>query len=216
MTRAVIFDLWRTLVPLESTHKVRAMNDLAIALDCDTEDFRRVWAETRIRRETRTLDAYLSELSISLGVNWSAESLAAAKDARLTAHYAAFANVREGTRELLEQLSKSGIALGLVSNCSSDVRQMLSDSGIESFFDTIILSAEVGVVKPNAEIFRLALNGLNVDTAYYVGDGDDGELAGAKAAGLTDILLDLGEGRSATMRVGTLNEVAQIVIGAPQ
>lgn len=215
MTPAVIFDLWRTLVPLEPTHKVRAMDGLAVALGCDNDNFRRAWAETRVQRETRTLDRYLDELATALGTSWSNEALTAAKEARRSAHYAAFDNVRDGAREVLEHLRASGISLGLVSNCSSDVRQMLDDSGLGSYFDTIVLSAEVGVMKPNVEIFRRALSGLNVKTAFYIGDGDDGELAGAQAAGLTDVLLDLGEGRRATMRVETLSQVAQIAIGAP-
>jgi putative hydrolase of the HAD superfamily len=79
----------------------------------------------------------------------------------------------------------------------------------------VTLSAEVGVMKPDPRIFRHAMSRLGVDTGWYVGDGDDGELAGARAAGLTDVLLDLGENRAGTHRITTLDQLVPLVLKEP-
>jgi putative hydrolase of the HAD superfamily len=135
--------------------------------------------------------------------------------ARREAHFAAFSEVRPAVRETLTGLRALGFRLGLVSNCTSDVREMLRDSGLEDHFDAVVLSAEVGLMKPDPEIFRLAMGRLDVSRGFYVGDGDDGELAGARSAGLVDILLDLGEGRSGTHRVHRIEDISEIVRGDP-
>jgi putative hydrolase of the HAD superfamily len=214
MSEAVIFDLWRTLVPLTAAHKVAAMDATAVALDCDDAQFRKEWAETRVLRETRALPTYLQELAVSTGRTWTTAQMEAAMAARLSAHYQAFSRIRSGATEVLAGLRADGFRLGLVSNCSSDVRWMLQHSGLYELFDAVVLSAEVGCMKPDPRIFRHAVQELAVTNGFYVGDGDDGELLGARSAGLVDILLDLGEGRSGTRRVERLHDIPGVVTGA--
>lgn len=211
MRPVVVFDLWRTLVPLEVHHKRVAMDGTAAALGSDTDAFRATWAQTRRQRETQPLRSYLLALQEAVGARWTEEQLEAAMKARREAHYAAFAHVREGAREVLSELRAAGVGLALVSNCSSDVRWMLTDSGLGRQFDHLALSAEVGLMKPDPAIFETAVRALRVETAWYVGDGDDGELAGARSAGLTDVLLDLDEGRDATLRIKSLREVPALI-----
>jgi putative hydrolase of the HAD superfamily len=216
MTSAVIFDLWRTLVPLTSSHRSAALRSTASALGCaDRDQFDRTWRATRAWRETRALPVYLRDLRRATGAGWSSSQLDAAMTARREAHFAAFSEVRPAVRETLTGLRALGFRLGLVSNCTSDVREMLRDSGLEDHFDAVVLSAEVGLMKPDPEIFRLAMGRLDVSRGFYVGDGDDGELAGARSAGLVDILLDLGEGRSGTHRVHRIEDISEIVRGDP-
>ncbi len=87
------------------------------------------------------------------------------------------------------------IATALVSNCTSDVRAALVEHGIDRWFDQIILSAEVGVMKPAPEIYARATDGLDIDPAacLYVGDGSDNELDGAANAGMRPVLYDPNE-----------------------
>lgn len=216
MTSAVIFDLWRTLVPLTSAHRSAALSGTAAALGCaDRVAFDRTWRATRGLRETRPLPTYLRELRRATGAGWSSSQLDAAMAARREAHFAAFSAVQPTVGEALIGLRGLGFRLGVVSNCTSDVRGMLHDSGLADHFDAVVLSAEVGLMKPNPEIFRLTMSRLGVSTGYYVGDGDDGELAGARSAGLVDILLDLGEGRSGSHRIRRIEDVSEIVKGDP-
>ncbi len=216
MTGAVVFDLWRTLVPLEASHKEAATVGTVRALGVDDHVLRAAWAKTRPRRETVPIRQYLTELQERLGCNWSEEQVSAALRARYRAHLAAFDDERSDAREVLRTLRRDGARLGLVSNCSSDVRAMLEASGLLPYFDDVVLSAEVGLMKPDPRIFRLALDRLGAAGGTYVGDGNDDELAGARRAGMKDVLLDLGEGRHGSYRVTSLSGVLDIVTEAAQ
>ena len=213
VNRVVIFDLWRTLVPLTAEHKESAMAGTAAALGADTPQFRAHWARTRVQRETIALPEYMSDLRAALGASWTQEQIQQAMSARRSAHYRAFAGIRPDARSTLRGLREEGFRLGLVSNCSSDVRSMLAQAELLPLFDSVTLSAEVGCMKPDHRIFRHAMEALGATAGYYVGDGDDGELTGARGAGLTDVLLDLGEGRTGTHRVAELSQVLDLVAG---
>jgi FMN phosphatase YigB (HAD superfamily) len=71
------------------------------------------------------------------------------------------------------------------------VRRLLSENGWAHVFDTIIISSEVGVQKPDPVIFTLALQntGIAPADAIYVGDTQD-DVAGAIAAGIHPILIN--------------------------
>ena len=87
---------------------------------------------------------------------------------------------------------KQNNKIGLVSNFDhpQHVRNMLVQYGIETFFDTIVISSEVGVKKPDPAIFSFALTqtGLLQNEVIYVGDTDD-DVAGATAAGIQPIFI---------------------------
>ena len=61
---------------------------------------------------------------------------------------------------------------GLISNNWSDLRDYLAREKIIDAFDHIIISAEVGVAKPQPEIFRIALEqaGVKPEEAVFVDD----------------------------------------------
>ena len=63
---------------------------------------------------------------------------------------------------------------------------------MEYWFDVVVISGEVGFAKPDASIFRLALNKLPVEpeNVWHVGDSLTTDVAGAKAAGLTAVWLN--------------------------
>jgi putative hydrolase of the HAD superfamily len=69
---------------------------------------------------------------------------------------------------------------------------------IETFFDMVIASGEMGVAKPDPAIFQVALDKLLLgpEAVWHVGDSLANDVAGAKAAGLTSVWLN----RSATKR----------------
>ena len=61
---------------------------------------------------------------------------------------------------------------GIISNAWGDMRAWLEAQGQADAFDTIIISAEVGMAKPAASIFELALKaaGLRPEEAAFVDD----------------------------------------------
>ena len=78
---------------------------------------------------------------------------------------------------------------GLLSNAFDDGRQIITDRlHIADAFDDMVISAEVGLVKPDPRIFQLAVEQLGVETnqAIFVDDMQR-NVDGAKLAGLLGI-----------------------------
>jgi HAD superfamily hydrolase (TIGR01509 family) len=70
--------------------------------------------------------------------------------------------------KIISKLSKK-YQLGLISNAPSKlIRDMLAENNLEQYFEIIIVSSEVGIVKPNPEIFNLALQKLHADATESV------------------------------------------------
>lgn len=61
---------------------------------------------------------------------------------------------------------------GLISNAWSGMRAFLEKSKLIELFDTVIISAEVGVMKPEAGIYQIALEqaGVKAEAAVFVDD----------------------------------------------
>lgn len=93
---------------------------------------------------------------------------------------------------LLNKLRSKGLALGVVSNGPRQVRRVLSAHGFNRFLRTTVISDEFGHEKPNAAIFRQALDnlGLSADECVYVGDVPAADMRGALNAGMAGILID--------------------------
>jgi len=90
-------------------------------------------------------------------------------------------------------LLKDRLPLGVITNGAADTqRDKLRWLDIERHFGVIAISGEVGVAKPDATIFRFALDKLAIaaDSAWHVGDSLQTDVAGAKAAGLTAVWLN--------------------------
>ncbi|HLF76033.1 MAG TPA: HAD family hydrolase [Dehalococcoidia bacterium] len=85
------------------------------------------------------------------------------------------------------------VAIAVVTNGPGETqRDKLRATGIERYTDAIVASGEVGVAKPNAAVFQVALNALGVTpaNAWHVGDSLALDVAGAHNAGLTSVWLN--------------------------
>ena len=85
---------------------------------------------------------------------------------------------------------KRHVPIGVVSNNVLDEQQeKLRICGLDRFVDELVVSAEVGVSKPDPEIFRVAINrlGVSAQQAVMVGDSWAADIEGARAAGIRAI-----------------------------
>lgn len=98
----------------------------------------------------------------------------------------------EGAAETLELLRLRGLGLGVVSNSDGRIAQLFAENGLLPLVDTVVDSGAEGVEKPDPAIFRIALErlGAKAESAVHVGDLPAIDVAGARAAGVTPILLD--------------------------
>lgn len=94
--------------------------------------------------------------------------------------------------KVLSSLKKAGLKLGLVSNAVPSTRDKISTLSLDVYFDTIVLSGEVGHEKPDPEIFETALQDLSLtpEETVHVGDNLYADVEGAHKAGITPVLLD--------------------------
>lgn len=90
----------------------------------------------------------------------------------------------------LTALRALGVRTAAVSNICHDVRPLLARVGLLDLFDTVVLSFQVGAVKPDAAIFDAALATLGVKTgaALMVGDSVDAD-GGAARHGIRTLVL---------------------------
>jgi putative hydrolase of the HAD superfamily len=95
------------------------------------------------------------------------------------------------SRPVLQRLQQR-YTLALISNFDHPphVYQVLAVSGLVDYFQTILISGEVGVKKPAPQIFQYALErtGLQPADVIHVGDTDD-DVLGAWAAAIRPIAL---------------------------
>jgi epoxide hydrolase-like predicted phosphatase len=78
---------------------------------------------------------------------------------------------------------------GLISNAWDGLRAYIVSQKFEDAFDLMIISAEVGLQKPDARIFHLALEqaGVGANEAVFVDDLAE-NIEGARAVGMTGIV----------------------------
>ncbi|HFU3970148.1 TPA: HAD family hydrolase [Streptococcus suis] len=102
------------------------------------------------------------------------------------------------TIDALDKLSQN-YHLGIIANQSATVRVLLEEWGVESYFQLIILSEEVGLSKPDSTIFTLALQKANTtaNRIIYVGDRCDNDIVPAKSLGMRAVRILTGMGRFA-------------------
>ncbi len=90
-------------------------------------------------------------------------------------------------RTVLKTLFYSGYTLALVSNTISKtlIPERLEKFNVDSYFSTIVLSIDIGVRKPRADIFDVALKKTNLSSqnCIYVGDTISRDIEGSKNAG---------------------------------
>lgn len=122
-----------------------------------------------------------------------------------------WARIDEGTKEILTWFRDRGYRLGIISNAEGQIRRLIEHAGIESSFETILDSKEVGFQKPDGRIFKKALEDLNVEPseAVHVGDIFEADVVGARAAGITPILID-PEGRYPKANCITVKSIGEL------
>lgn len=99
--------------------------------------------------------------------------------------------------DALARLSAGGCRLAVVSNSDGQVARLLDGLGYAGHFETIIDSHVEGVAKPAPELFNTALQRLGLSpgddggpAVLHVGDNYRADYLGARAAGLTAVLID--------------------------
>ncbi len=98
-------------------------------------------------------------------------------------------------RPSLAALRAAGLRLVVVSNANGTLHRAFDRLGLTPSFDLLFDSFHEQVEKPDPRFFHIALerSGADAATTMHVGDLYHVDVAGARAAGLTPALLDVGD-----------------------
>ena len=191
-TKGVIFDLFHTLTGLESE-----WSDLPATSDFLGID-RRVWDGVLHEKSRQRLTGELSDpflivrdLAHQIDPTIADAKIREAVAIRMRRFREALQRTPPANLAVLKRLRKSGLRLGLISNADKMEVASWAECPLAGHFDFEVFSCEVGLVKPEATIYRTCLDGLALSPqeCIYVGDGGSNELIGAREVGLTTVLV---------------------------
>jgi HAD superfamily hydrolase (TIGR01549 family)/HAD superfamily hydrolase (TIGR01509 family) len=103
-----------------------------------------------------------------------------------------FDRIQPDSLTALEALRAMKMRMGVLSNYTADLEDMLRRIGLHDYFEFVIVSSVVGLAKPDPRIFDLAVAKLQRPRhrLLYVGDYMGDDIEGARGAGLDAVLID--------------------------
>jgi putative hydrolase of the HAD superfamily len=187
--RAVIFDLWQTLVPWDQEESERFHRRVAETVGVEPDRFWDSWlnAQHLPNRNTGPIVEYLNALFAELGVEPDLEPVLTMRRERTQKALVP----RADALPTLEELRRRGHILGMISVCTEDVPEVWDETPFRGRFDATVFSCDVRLSKPDPRIYHVACERLGAEPSdcLFVGDGANDELPGAERAGMTALQL---------------------------
>jgi putative hydrolase of the HAD superfamily len=199
---AIFFDFGETLATLEPSKEelfIRAAQSIGLELEqaavCrayQVVDFHNKYSSVTVKDRDAFYRNYNRQLAEALGISSHFDSLGPAllEFFQKEKHWTLFPD----TTPTLARLQQLGKPLALVANWDARLPHLLEQLGIARYFSSVVASEIAGVEKPDPAIFRLALVELSLSppqqTVLYIGNEYRADVMGARAAGLTPVLID--------------------------
>lgn len=201
--RAVLFDFVNTLVPLRESEFLRILQGVYevvrpyaphVPFDTFVQHYLRVRDEqyTRNLPHLRENDFYERMDTVWRRLTGQLPNPQAVY-AMMSRYVHSFeASVAPATylAPLLRNLSERYL-LAVLSNYpyAPCVYRVLNRHGLSPYLSTVVVSAEIGIVKPHADLFKITLYrlGVSASEAVYVGDDWCADVLGASRAGMRSI-----------------------------
>jgi putative hydrolase of the HAD superfamily len=186
----VIFDLFHTLVHGADEARDGVVAEMGTIVGVEPRALVQAYNDTWRQRLTMwNVEQTIRILAGRLGCSLSDDQVARAARLRRDLAARVLESVRPTTVGVLDALRDTGWRLGLVSNATAETAEAWRDSRLAGFFAAVVFSCDLGLAKPDREIYLAATEALGATPVecVYVGDGADGELAGAAALGMTVI-----------------------------
>jgi HAD superfamily hydrolase (TIGR01509 family) len=192
VVRACLVDVYDTI--LES-HFEKRVEYLVAPLGIAVADWLAEWLKTREDRDRGRLTT-AEAIRLTLPACGLEPDPALVDDLlRRDAEYANRNTILfEDTVPFLTWLRSRGVLIALVSNCSDATRPQLERLGLLPLVDSVILSCEIGSIKPYPEMYVTPLDELGVAAVDAVFIDDQPRFcAGAEAVGVRPIQIARGE-----------------------
>ena len=191
--KAIIFDLFGTLVDDFGSSVGQMHHEMAAALAVPYEQFMQLWGQTakmRIIGAFETVEANIKYVCDTIKISPPAEQLEKAVEIRMKYIRQALLP-RPDAINTASELKNKGYKIGLLSNCSIEIPILWQETAFADLFDTTIFSSRERLKKPDARIFNLACERLGTMpvACLYIADGEDHELKAAASVGLHPVLI---------------------------
>ena len=196
---AVIFDLGGTLVRSAVwSDFANAAREMASIISVPQEEFVQLYFEHSAGLGTGHFSShheYIRYLSSELGITPPDDKVELAAGIPFDISRRMVDDIRPDAIELLSWLKSNDYKIGLISDCSPDIPQLLDKTPLARFFDMPIFSCHVGMNKADIRIFQMAVERLDVspENCVYVADGVRNELANATKLGMHAIQIYVPE-----------------------
>jgi putative hydrolase of the HAD superfamily len=192
--KALLFDLYDTLIWLDADRSNQFRRQFVDRIGVSLEEFLRHWRQSidyRMLGKGAGLPNHLATVLSEMGIGPDPALISDLIDIerqRLEQCVHPYPN----TFPVLKRLSTEGYRLGLLSNLSDGAAIPITFLGMDTLFDSLVLSHEVGLLKPDPAIYRLACTRLQADPAQtvFVADGGFGELDASYGLGIYSIMVE--------------------------
>jgi putative hydrolase of the HAD superfamily len=191
--KAVIFDLFGTLVGDFPSSAREMTKEIALALAVPCEQFIPLWTQTTEMRVTGafdTVEASIEYVCGVMGAGLEVEQIKRAVEIRLKYTRQAL-QPRPNAIDTLSQLKNRGYRIGLISNCSIEIPILWPETEFAALIESPIFSSKERLRKPDPSIYRRACDHLGVlpEQCVYIADGENHELTAAAEVGLHPVLI---------------------------
>ncbi len=138
----------------------------------------------------RDFKKILETIVLATGADYDEDRLKFALEIRINKFRQCLEKVPGNILSALQSLVDAGKKLCLISNADCIDKNGWDSSPLKDLFHYAIFSCDVGLLKPDREIYSLGLRAMNCEgrDAVYIGDGGSSELEGARGMGMTTVL----------------------------
>lgn len=183
MLKAIIFDVGGVLI---RTHNWDGRHKWAVRFGLETAEFERFVFNDESGRQ-----AQLGQKTEKMHWQWLRDyfKLDEAGLAEMRRDFFAGDRLNEPWVEYIKRLRRAGYRTALLSNFGDNARRLWTEVyPFIEYFDGVIISAEVGLMKPDPKIYHLALEsaGVKPEEALFIDDFIE-NIEGARAVGLSTI-----------------------------
>lgn len=189
----IFFDLFFTLV-LPKYNTGRNENDV---LNMKKDDWEYIFedSELYLRRATGKVkrpESIVNEVLLKAKIETTNNCKKEIQYLRENRFKNALCSIDPMILDVLENIRKQNIKLCIISNADIIDVMHWDDSPLASIFDDAIFSYEVGAVKPDSRVYKIAMDKMKTtpDKCLFIGDGGSCELSGAKQVGMTTVLTE--------------------------
>lgn len=179
--RVVVFDYGEVLSLSQSEHDKQVILETAGA---DAEGF---WAAYWRHRDaldhgTANVPEYWSRVAADLGLTFTPSQV----QHLWAADFRSWISVESGSIDVLADLNAGGTRVALLSNAGFDFGDPFRRAPFAQYFERVFVSAELGLIKPDPEIYRHVARELGIEPHEMVFiDNKKVNVDGAESIGVT-------------------------------